>query len=73
MSNYAIAGQLDVKQRSFTKEDEAIPLAGKYGSFNAIGNYLIPPKSGTHILGAIDGEIQWIETVDCGATGATGP
>jgi hypothetical protein len=73
MSSYCVAGQLDVKEQAFSKPDEAIPLAGKYGNFNAIGNYLIPPTSGTHILGVIDGEIQWIETTDCGATGATGP
>lgn len=25
----------------------------------------IPPASGTHVLGAVNGEIQWIGTEDC--------
>lgn len=73
MSSYCVAGQLDVKEEAFSKPDAAIPLAGNYGGFNAIGNYLTAPSSGTHILGVINGEIQWIETTECGATGATGP
>ena len=65
MSDYVIAGQLDVKESSFSKEDQAIPLAGKYDGRNAIGNYLTPPSSGTYVLGVKDGDIQWIATTDC--------
>jgi hypothetical protein len=34
---------------------------------NAIGEYLIPPNSGTYVLGSVDGNIQWIATEDCDA------
>ena len=26
---------------------------------------LTPPSNGTHVLGAVDGRIQWIATEDC--------
>ena len=30
-----------------------------------IDSWAEAPPSGTHVLGAIDGKIQWIETQDC--------
>ena len=30
---------------------------------------LTAPESGTHVIGSVDGVVQWIETTDCGATG----
>lgn len=47
-----------------------IALASMYQFNNAtepaIGEYVdAPPPSGTYVLGAINGVIQWIETEDC--------
>lgn len=59
----------DVKEQSFGDE-KGIPVAGRYpypngGEGSAIGEYLIPPSSGTYVLGSIGGVIQWIATEDC--------
>jgi len=39
-----------------------------HGDFSEPG-LLTAPASGTHVLGGVDGVLQWIETTDCGATG----
>lgn len=55
----------DVKEQEFSGNDKGIPIAGKYGSRSAIGEYQIPPSSGTYVLGSVGGTIQWIETENC--------
>jgi hypothetical protein len=30
---------------------------------------LTAPEIGTHVLGSVDGVLEWIETTECGATG----
>ena len=32
-----------------------------------------PASTGTFVLGYVDGVLEWMQTTDCGATGATGP
>lgn len=32
-----------------------------------------PENTGTFVLGFVDGVLEWMQTIDCGATGATGP
>ena len=32
-----------------------------------------PANTGTFVLGYVDGVLEWMQTTDCGATGATGP
>lgn len=65
-----LAVNLDVKEQDFTGNQKGVPLAGKYpypqgGTGNAIGEYLIPPNSGTYVLGSVNGSIQWIATESC--------
>lgn len=60
----------DVKEQQFGDDEYGIPVAGKYPypngtSGSAIGEYKIPPSSGTYVLGAINGVIQWIATESC--------
>lgn len=64
------AKQLDILiPNNFALNENYIPLAqlnyinGEY--LPAIGNYINPPKSGTFILGSINGQIQWIATQNC--------
>jgi hypothetical protein len=66
----AIGTNLDVKEQAFTGTQKGIPVAGRYpypsgGEGNAIGEYKIPPQTGTHVLGSINGVIQWIATEAC--------
>lgn len=59
----------DVKEHVFGANQKGIPVAGKYsgasGTVNAIGEYLIPPSSGTYVLASIGGTIQWLATEEC--------
>lgn len=60
----------DVKEQSFGENEKGIPVAGRYpyprgGGGSAIGEYLIPPNSGTYVLGSVNGSLQWIATEDC--------
>jgi hypothetical protein len=55
----------DVKEQAFSASEKGIPIAGNYDSRNAIGEYQIPPSSGTYVLGSVNGAIQWIETQGC--------
>ena len=60
----------DVKEQDFGEDEKGIPVAGKYpypngSTGNAIGEYLIPPNSGTYVLGSVNGAIQWIATESC--------
>lgn len=70
--NYSTASgvNLDVKEQNFNSGQYGVPIAGRYpyprgGDGNAIGEYKIPPSSGTYVLGAINGAIQWIATESC--------
>jgi hypothetical protein len=36
---------------------------------DATPSWIVNPESETHVLGSIDGVVQWIETTDCGDTG----
>jgi hypothetical protein len=65
------ASQMDVRiPKNFANGKNYIPIA-QLNSINgqnlpAIGNYSSQaPDIGTWVLGAINGEIQWIETQDC--------
>jgi hypothetical protein len=66
----AVATNFDVKEQAFEENEKGIPIAGKYSypngsTGNAIGEYKIPPSTGTHVLGSINGVIQWIATEAC--------
>jgi hypothetical protein len=69
-SGQAVATNFDVKEQKFNGTEKGIPVAGDYSGVNgwkgsAIGEYKIPPQSGTFVLGSINGAIQWIATEDC--------
>lgn len=60
----------DVKEQNFDAGQFGVPIAGKYSypngsEGNAIGEYSVPPSSGTYVLGSIGGVIQWIATESC--------
>jgi hypothetical protein len=60
----------DVKEQLFNGNQKGVPIAGNYTgvagwSGSAIGEYKIPPQSGTYVLGSINGNIQWIATEAC--------
>ena len=55
----------DVKEQAFSGDEKGIPIAGYYENRSAIGEYKIPPSSGTYVLGSVNGAIQWIATQDC--------
>jgi hypothetical protein len=66
----AVATNFDVKEQNFSGSQKGIPIAGRYSgaggwSGSAIGEYKIPPQSGTFVLGSINGAIQWIATEAC--------
>jgi len=70
--NYSTSSgvNFDVKEQQFEDNEYGIPVAGKYQYPNgelgsAIGEYKIPPSSGTYVLGSIGGVIQWIATESC--------
>jgi hypothetical protein len=64
------AKQLDVLiPTNFQANKSYLPIA-QLNSVNgenlpAIGQYSEPPQTGTFVLGAIGGTIQWIATQDC--------
>jgi hypothetical protein len=69
-SGQAVATNFDVKEQKFTGNQKGVPIAGNYSgvsgwSGSAIGEYKIPPQSGTFVLGSINGAIQWIATEAC--------
>jgi hypothetical protein len=69
-AGFAVAGNFDVKEQAFTGTQKGIPVAGRYpypggSEGNAIGEYKIPPQTGTHVLGSVNGVIQWIATEAC--------
>jgi hypothetical protein len=69
-SGNALRINLDVKEQNFEGNEKGIPIAGRYpyprgGEGNAIGEYQIPPPSGTYVLGSVNGAIQWIATEAC--------
>jgi hypothetical protein len=43
----------------------ALTATGGSLSWAAAGGIPTPPASGTHVLGAVDGALQWIATEEC--------
>jgi hypothetical protein len=71
-SGQAVATNFDVKEQKFNGDQKGIPIAGDYSGVSgwkgsAIGEYKIPPQSGTYVLGSVNGNIQWIATEACDA------
>ena len=71
MSDYSFSRVqgMQIKIQEFDSNAQYIPI-GKRTSFNgedinAIPEFSKAPTSGTHVLGSIDGVIQWIETEAC--------
>jgi hypothetical protein len=66
----SVATNFDVKEQKFNGNEKGIPIAGNYTGAagwngSAIGEYKIPPSSGTYVLGSVNGNIQWIATEAC--------
>jgi hypothetical protein len=66
----AVATNFDVKEQKFNGTEKGIPVAGNYSGESgwggsAIGEYKIPPQTGTYVLGSVNGNIRWIATEAC--------
>lgn len=66
----AVAQNMNVRiPNDFVEGKQYVPIASlatiNGASEPAISQYLNPPSSGTFVLGAINGSIQWIATEEC--------